>query len=169
MKFTVVIALFVVCAFAAVGLALNGHPAKASKIAEYSVTVDKSHKVNVSYNRETGYIAVGFLNGKNAVGYAGKFENGEKSAVLKQTRTYGKIEAFDTVTATMVSDTSISIVDPSGNVLASSDIMDVEEIGGYNCTTTSGTGPCDNVNTNSDWWRCFRCCVIIGCTAQQVQ
>lgn len=31
------------------------------------------------------------------------------------------------------------------------------------CTNGSGTGACNQVNTDSDWWRCFRCCLILGC------
>jgi hypothetical protein len=37
-----------------------------------------------------------------------------------------------------------------------------EGVDGYNCQSSTGTGPCNNVDTDAAWWRCFRCCLVIG-------
>jgi len=131
-------------------------------VREFATSYEAGELV-IAINPNNGHIVAMLSNDGNNTA-AGYFVNAYETAEVAHgtftlTRTAvhngGSYPESITLTLGIPSSTAVGVVmDESGLSLA--------ERPGHPCSNASGTGSCNNVNTNGDWWRCFRCCALWG-------
>lgn len=134
-------------------------------VAAYSTTLEDGTEVVAAVNFKTDMIVVGFISGGNATGYTGTLGlDPEDLIYMEQAGSYGEISLLAESIRVKVTITEEGLtLRTKGNqpyVLA---VEPDSLLAPWHCTSNTGTGPCDHVDSNRDWWRCFRCCLIMGC------
>lgn len=134
----------------------------------------KSNSIRLSYDATTQKLLVAVFENGDAAGYvAENVSNPIGTFTMQQRKVFndnvGLYAPVNSITLEVVSINTTEVkfvITYNANSQSKYTAPKVEEITPQLrpgvCSNPSGTGACDQVNTNSDWWRCFRCCFIGG-------
>lgn len=159
------LAIALLCFTGAIGLMMTTAPkasASTFSVQTYSFTDSAGSTVNASLDPATGSLIVGFLSSGNGTAYEGVVPSPGATFYATKTEVYGSSTMPESLRMAVTQGTGTLTIALKGVTY----VLDLESDSlpaGYHCRTPSGTGACDNVHTNSDWWRCYWCCYWLGC------
>lgn len=136
---------------------------------------DDSNAIRLSYDPMTDKLAVGVFEKGDATVYVAynvtdpigthtlqqydAFDDGFGSFYAPVSSITVQIDAINTDEVTFT--VTYSATTQGKHVAPNVDAMDLQRRYGV-CSNPNGTGACDQVHTNRDWWRCFVCCFYGG-------
>lgn len=160
----VCLCLMVSAAFLTAGYAAPDPPTASAY--EYTVTEKAGTSVKLAVASKGAVVLAIFNEGRAEAFTLEGVKNLTGTHELKASKAFNQKMSGETLQLTIFeSDTSIKFfyvldgkTSPAFEVLKTSKVSTT-----FACHTKSGTGVCDVVETDTQWWNCYWCCWALGC------